>query len=274
MIVLPVALAVPFDWRALVSATLGGIMTLLTNPRLVPGVRVAMPDAGSSTFVPPNLSDNRDRTRGHATPTILLLLAFAILAIGTVFLIALPADAAELAQPLPGNGVVLSIPVPPNTGTAAPIDTGCEWQRVSPLVYRCGKLTLQPAFAAAAGQLNLRKAIDDGFDSAYQRVSFLAGYGFTYHGDSVTMGASVYGGAGVASNQPNAPQANALLTFWDILAVGPGVTTFKEPSGKRVYQMLLSLAVNYSAGGTTAKILPMLDKIVEWCADGAVCAVP
>jgi hypothetical protein len=53
MIVSPVALAVPFDWRALVVATLGGIMAILTNPRLVTGLAGVMPDAGSSAVKPP-----------------------------------------------------------------------------------------------------------------------------------------------------------------------------------------------------------------------------
>ena len=52
MIVAPVALAVPFDWRALVVATLGGIMAILTNPRLVAGLGSQMPEAGSSAVLP------------------------------------------------------------------------------------------------------------------------------------------------------------------------------------------------------------------------------
>jgi hypothetical protein len=48
MIVSPVALAQPFDWRALVTATLGGIMAILTNPRLVAGLSGAMPLSGSA----------------------------------------------------------------------------------------------------------------------------------------------------------------------------------------------------------------------------------
>ena len=51
MIVSPVALAIPFDWRALVVATLGGIMAILTNPRLVAGLGSAMPAAGSSAVL-------------------------------------------------------------------------------------------------------------------------------------------------------------------------------------------------------------------------------
>jgi hypothetical protein len=54
MIVAPTALAVPFDWRALVVATLGGIMAVLTNPRLVAGLAPIMPDAGSSAVPPPS----------------------------------------------------------------------------------------------------------------------------------------------------------------------------------------------------------------------------
>jgi hypothetical protein len=77
MIVLPVALASPFDWRAVVSATLGGIMTLLTNPRLVPGLASAMPDSGSSV-APTNLPSSRPGAGGGPALIALLALGLAI----------------------------------------------------------------------------------------------------------------------------------------------------------------------------------------------------
>ena len=46
------ALAVPFDWRALVAAFVAVTVALLTNPRLVPGLEAAMPEAGSSAVLP------------------------------------------------------------------------------------------------------------------------------------------------------------------------------------------------------------------------------
>jgi hypothetical protein len=48
LIVAPTALAVPFDWRALVVALLGGGLAVLTNPRLVAGLAPVMPRAGSA----------------------------------------------------------------------------------------------------------------------------------------------------------------------------------------------------------------------------------
>jgi hypothetical protein len=71
MVVLPVALAKPFDWRALVTAILGGIMTLLTNPRLVPGLAGVMPVAGGSTA-----PQTPSGPRGTGSGTALLVLAF------------------------------------------------------------------------------------------------------------------------------------------------------------------------------------------------------
>jgi hypothetical protein len=77
MIVSPVALAIPFDWRALVVAALGGIMTLLTNPRLVPGLASAMPASGSSS-VPPAVSAPPRFMGGPAAFVILTILALGV----------------------------------------------------------------------------------------------------------------------------------------------------------------------------------------------------
>jgi hypothetical protein len=44
--------ASPFDWRKLVAAIIAGCGLLLTNPRLVPGVKEGMPAAGSSAAPP------------------------------------------------------------------------------------------------------------------------------------------------------------------------------------------------------------------------------
>ena len=268
MIVMPLIIATPFDWRKLAMGTVGAIWLLLTNPRLVVGLEKAMPDSGSSAVNPANIPTK-------AGLISLLLLVGVLLSSGaayaqdTQFVMRADIPPGIGATPVATTATVTQVPA---VVTAAPADTGCKWQRVSPTVYRCGKLTLQPSFAAAAGQLNVKKAMEDGIANAYQRVSFLIGYGFSYHGDSVTMGGSFYGGAGIVSNQPNAPQANLLITFWDMLGIGPGLTTFKV-DGNRVYQVLISIAVNYSAGGTTAKILPLIDEIVSTCVEGYACPV-
>jgi hypothetical protein len=49
---LPTIVATPFDWRALLTALVGGAVLLVTNPRLVTGLRKGMPIAGSSMVAP------------------------------------------------------------------------------------------------------------------------------------------------------------------------------------------------------------------------------
>lgn len=48
----PILLAVPFNWRAAVLGFAGWVVALITNPRLVAGVKDVMP-AGGSSAVPP-----------------------------------------------------------------------------------------------------------------------------------------------------------------------------------------------------------------------------
>jgi hypothetical protein len=69
----------PFDWRKLVAALIAGCGLLLTNPRLVPIVKEGMPEAGSSAAPPPV----RDASKGHATPSVLMLISFSLLAVAT-----------------------------------------------------------------------------------------------------------------------------------------------------------------------------------------------
>lgn len=71
MIIAPVAIAKPFDWRALLSAALGGLLAVLTNPRLVTGLQSAMPDAGSAAPMPP--------ARPTQSGKVLMLLMFPLL---------------------------------------------------------------------------------------------------------------------------------------------------------------------------------------------------
>lgn len=49
----PILLAVPISWRAALLGFIGWAVTLVTNPRLVGGLRRVMPVAGSSAVPPP-----------------------------------------------------------------------------------------------------------------------------------------------------------------------------------------------------------------------------
>jgi hypothetical protein len=113
-------------------------------------------------------------------------------------------------------------------------------------------LCVQPAVAVSAFQLNL-KTLD------YERVALSAGYGITYKTDKVNLGAAVYAGVGISKSTPNAPQASLLFSVADIFAFGPGVQTFKASDGSRIWQGLLTLALNYNLGGSPT----YLDKAVR-----------
>jgi hypothetical protein len=102
---------------------------------------------------------------------------------------------------------------------------------------------VQPAVAVSAVQLNLKT-----FD--YERVALQVGYGFTYKTATVNLGAAIYGGVGVSKSSPNAPQASILFNIADVFAVGPGVQTFTGSDGARIWQGLLTLAINYNLGGS------------------------
>jgi hypothetical protein len=106
----------------------------------------------------------------------------------------------------------------------------------------------QPAVAVSAFQLNL-KTLD------YERVAFGIGYGGVYKGLPVNLGAAVYLGAGVSQKTPNALQGNLLFSVADVVAFGPGIQVFKDPTtGSAVWQALLSLCGNLTIGGTTTFI--------------------
>ena len=87
MIVSPVALAKPFDWRALVSAIIGGVVAILTNPRLVAVLDNAMPAAGSSAVLP----EPKAQDKGIAIVDGILALGIvsAIAAMATVIIFAI-----------------------------------------------------------------------------------------------------------------------------------------------------------------------------------------
>jgi hypothetical protein len=52
MVLVPIAVTVPFDWRALLMAGLGWLLSQVTNPRLVVGFKEVMPEKGSSAVIP------------------------------------------------------------------------------------------------------------------------------------------------------------------------------------------------------------------------------
>lgn len=150
-----------------------------------------------------------------------------------------------------------------------------EWQTVSPGVYKSGAWVAHPNFAISAGQVNVKDALNHGLFSgqAIERVALAGGYGLTYHGEKLTIGAGLYFGTGLSVKTPNAPQANLLITFWDALATGPGVQRVTFPSGTVAWQMLWTVGLNYAAGGTVSKVSPWFDKLLNACVAGAACAL-
>lgn len=146
-----------------------------------------------------------------------------------------------------------------------------ECSTVAPLVYRCDRLTLQPGFAAG-WQINLRRLIDDGLaEGTYQRFAGMAGYGFAWHGEKVTAGAGVYLGVGLAKDQPNAPQVSILGTLFDRYVFGIGGQRIPWAGG-HVYQALITVGMNYSAGATTTTFLDALKGFAGACI-GAACGI-
>jgi hypothetical protein len=150
-----------------------------------------------------------------------------------------------------------------------------DWQTISPGVYRSGPWVAHPNFALSAGQVNVKAALTDGLTSgqAIERVALMGGYGLTYHGDKLTIGAGLYPGTGISAKTPNAPQISLLLTLWDALAFGPGVQRVTYGSGVVAYQMLFTVGLNYAAGGTVSKVAPWFDKILSACASAATCGI-
>lgn len=151
-----------------------------------------------------------------------------------------------------------------------------DWQAVSPGVYKNGPWVAHPNFMlAAASQVNVKDALKHGLfsEEAIERVALSGGYGITYHGEKLTIGAGFYLGTGISAKTPNAPQANFLFTFWDAFATGPGVQRVTFASGTVAYQMLWTFGFNYAAGGTVSKVAPWFDKILDACVTGAACAL-
>jgi hypothetical protein len=215
MIIAPIAMAVPFDWRALVVATLGGIMTLLTNPRLVPGLSYAMPAAGSSAVLP----SARDASKGAVNGWLLAVLAGVGLGLCVMFAWTSRAHAQTVE------------PVTPQLGGVAYCD---------PLTGAC-KLTWQPAGMVTVLQRNLSTGNTE-------RLALAVGYSVVWHG-SIDLGVAAYGGVGLSQSQPDAPQGDIMFQLGGIGAIGFGVETYSA-GGARVYQGLFNLAINYNVGGS------------------------
>lgn len=190
-----------------------------------------------------------------------------------------PVDKAKLTQAASRDDktvppVVLLALIVGMLAIAAPA-RAAEWQTVSPGVYKSGSWVAHPNFAISAGQVNVKEALDSGMFSgrAIERVALAGGYGLTYHGEKLTMGAGLYFGTGISAKTPNAPQVNLLFTLWDALATGPGVQRVTFASGTVAWQMLWTVGLNYAAGGTVSKVTPWFDKVINACVAGAACAL-
>lgn len=186
----------------------------------------------------------RDTEGGHALPSRMFVLLFA--AAAALFAMALP----SLAR--------------------------ADWQPMGSGVYKNGAWVAHPNFMlAAASQVNVKEALSHGLFSpeAIERVALSGGYGLTYHGDKLTIGAGLYLGTGISAKTPNAPQASLLFTLYDAFATGPGVQRVTYASGTVAYQMLWTFGFNYAAGGTVSKVAPWFDKVLDACLAGAACAL-
>ena len=102
----------------------------------------------------------------------------------------------------------------------------------------------QPAAALSVLQCNLKTG-------TCERVALMAGYGATWKGAPIDLGAAVYAGMGWSANSPNAVQGSLMFNVANLVAAGPGVQVYRDPTGgSLVWQALFSLAVNYNVGGS------------------------
>ena len=106
--------------------------------------------------------------------------------------------------------------------------------------------TCQPATAGGV-QINLKTG-------NWQRFVFAQGFGCTYRGWTQPLGVAGYIGYGVVADAPNAYQGALLFSYTDVVATGPGLQVFKDPSdGKYIEQMTWSLVGNFNWGASQAK---------------------
>jgi hypothetical protein len=102
--------------------------------------------------------------------------------------------------------------------------------------------------AVTALQVNLKT-----FD--YERIALNVGYGVTYKTSTVNLGAAIYAGVGLSSNEPNAPQASLLFNVGELVAFGPGEQMFSDSvTGERIFQGLFSVSLNYNVGGSSTYV--------------------
>jgi hypothetical protein len=224
---------------ALIASMVGFVVALAVNGKGVALVNAFLPDKpvvqpGTDAVTKPETMPPKDK----GFTLIPLLLFFA-------------AVTASLAVTFPAHGQALD----PSTGLPKVM---LEDHIPTPqLGVKWGRWTTQPA-TAAGFQVNLKTG-------DYERIAIMAGYGATYHGRQVTIGAVAFAGVGLSANAPNAPQASLLLTLWDSVAIGPGVTIFKGSGGDRIFQGLLTFAFNMTTGSTTEGLKGFMD-VARVCA--------
>jgi hypothetical protein len=107
--------------------------------------------------------------------------------------------------------------------------------------------TCQPATAGGV-QINLKTG-------NWSRFVFAQGFGCTYRGWSQPVGAAAYIGYGVAVDAPNAYQGALLFSYADVVAGGPGLELFKDPTDQKyVEQVTLSLVGNFNWGASVSRL--------------------
>ena len=227
-------------WKSLLSTTEAKGALIVYLAALFTAVAKVVPAsyAGVATLaVTGLLALGRAITNGTGTgPTKAALILF--LSFGAISLTA----NAQAVTPAPAT-------VTPTAVTPA--------QKATPQLGGCtasGVLCWQPAVAVSALQVNLKT-----WD--YERVSLQAGYGLVYKGWKANLGAAIYGGVGISSKQPNAPQGSILFSVADLGALGPGLETYKDPTdpNHRIWQVLWTFAVNYNIGGSMTFIEKVFD---------------
>ncbi len=136
------------------------------------------------------------------------------------------------------------VPTPVPTPAPTPAPTPGDLIVVVPqLGFVIGSWTCQPATAAGL-QVNLKTG-------NYQRIAFLEGFGCTYRGYTQALGVAAYVGYGIAKDAPNAYQGALLFSYADVIAIGPGIQAFRDPSDSSwIAQGTLTLVANYNLGAS------------------------
>ena len=119
---------------------------------------------------------------------------------------------------------------------------------VPQLGFKIGEwTTCQPATAGGV-QINLKTG-------NWQRFVFAQGFGCTYRGWSQPVGIAAYVGYGVVADAPNAYQGALLFSYADVVATGPGLQLFKDPTdNKYIEQATWSLVGNFNWGASVSRL--------------------